>query len=363
VTASLGDRDRAVGQLSRLVQQAAELGREDLRGAALVALANVETWQGRASEARARSSEAKESALACGDRTLLTRALFQSGYVRAIFEGDSRGGVEELREGIRLAEELRERPLLIEGHMRLGTLLFNAGELADAEEQLERCADLAGELGSFRDQSRATSMLSFVLHYRGQTEDAERLGLQAAEWLERTGDQYFQLQNTRGLAVYALAGGDAKLAERRLQQALPLALEAGGWMVVELYRYLVEALIAQGRIEDAARLAEFARRDLPEDDQYALSAVRVAEALVAAGRGDREGAVSSFREALRLMEELDLVVDLCVARIAFARVLVRLGVASECREELELARAAAAAMDARGLASEVERELSAVAAG
>src|SRR5207253_3349018 len=118
------------------------------------------------------------------------------------------------------------------------TLFINGGELSRAEEHLLRALTLGEETGSHRDEARATAMLGFVRYYRGELEEAEQLALQAHERLERTGDRDLQLQNLRELAKHALAAGDPKLAEARLLEAIPRALESGGWIVIELYRYL-----------------------------------------------------------------------------------------------------------------------------
>ena len=44
------------------------------------------------------------------------------------------------------------------------------------------------------------------------------------------------------------------LAEQRLREALPIALELGGWLVIDTYRYLVELLVRQERIDEAREL-------------------------------------------------------------------------------------------------------------
>ena len=44
------------------------------------------------------------------------------------------------------------------------------------------------------------TLLGLVLYYRGEVDEAERLALQALDWLERTSDLYLQLQNLRELA-------------------------------------------------------------------------------------------------------------------------------------------------------------------
>ena len=206
-------------------------------------------------------------------------------------------------------------------------------------------------------------MLTLYRYYRGDVEEAERLALQALAWLERTGDTYLAVQNLRDLARYALARGDASLAESRLRDAVPLALESGGWLVIEIYRYLAEALVAQDRLVEARELVAFAARNLPEEHQYARAALRLAEAAVATAFGENLGALKSFTEAISLLEEQKLLSDLADARLAFAKSLRRFGDHVASRAELERARNIFAPMEASGPLAEIERELTELAVG
>src|SRR5205807_1673776 len=162
--------------------------------------------------------------------------------------------------GLEIAEELEDRALCIEGHMRLGFLLFNLGELGEAEEELLRCSALAGELGSHRDEARVTFQLALVKYYRGELDEAERLGEQA-----------------------------------------------------------------------------FDGSNVPEEDVYARAALLLAEATIATASGEENAATASFGEALRLLEELQLVIDIAEARLAFARALRSFGEEASARTELERA--------------------------
>jgi tetratricopeptide (TPR) repeat protein len=247
--------------------------------------------------------------------------------------------------------------------MRIGTLCFNMGDLAGAQEALERSAALASALGSFRDETRTITLLSPVLYYRGEVEEAERLAMRALEWLERTADTYLQLQNLRELARYALARGDLELAEERLRTAVPLALEVGGWIVIEIYRFLVETLVRQGRVDEARELVEFAARNLPAEDAYAQAALYLAEASIATADSEQERAVARFDDALRLLREQRLLTDLGEARIAFARTLRSFGENANAQDELRRAREEFARMDARELVVQIDRELAEAVTG
>src|SRR5215208_2188689 len=222
VHAGVGELREAGQALAAVAEAAVELARPDVRCLALVTLGNIDHRQGRPSSARARLTEAQTLASESADRALQIRAAFSLAAVQADYEGDSEAAAGDLRRAVAVAEEIDDRTLRVEGHLRLGFHLFNMGDVAGSEAELERCIELAGELGSMRDQARATFLLGLAKYYLGHPEEAERLNVQARDWLERTGEPYFQMQNFRALGLYALARDDLDEAERRLRAAIPV---------------------------------------------------------------------------------------------------------------------------------------------
>jgi class 3 adenylate cyclase/tetratricopeptide (TPR) repeat protein len=356
-----GDLKLAREELTQVVGAAELAERPELRCEALLTLANVDWKQGLAGEERARLSEAAAIADEIGDQRLEILTSFELANVRAWFDGEAAGGVDDLRSAVERAKAYGDRALLTEAHLRLGSELINLGELAEAEEQLEQAVALAGDEGSHRDEARATTLLGFVKYYRGEEDVAERLATQALEWLDRTGDMFLQIQNLRALARYDLARGALDGAEERLRTALPLALECGGWIAIDIYRHLAETLVRLGRVDDARELVAFAARSVPEEDHYARAALLVAEAIVATAGGEATTAATAFAESLRLMEEQQLVIDVSETRIELARALKAFGDLGGARTELERARAAFARMDARAVVEQVDRELAELA--
>jgi hypothetical protein len=125
---ALGELREAATLLTAAGDEASALGRMDLRGAALVALANIDTKQGRGADAKRRLTEAAPLAEAAGDLTLRVRAVFEMAAVRGHFEGASDRAIIELRGALKTAGEIEDRALLVEGHLRIGTLLVRIGE-------------------------------------------------------------------------------------------------------------------------------------------------------------------------------------------------------------------------------------------
>jgi class 3 adenylate cyclase/tetratricopeptide (TPR) repeat protein len=356
----LGELREGGSRLRDVVEQAPGVGRPDLLGEALVRLANIDWKQGRAVEAGTRLDEALGIAADIGDRSLQVRAAFERSSVRAYLLGDTKEALEDLGRARGVAEALDDRSLRAELHLRTGTLLYNLGRLARAEEEFERCLSLARETGSLRDEVRATQSLVFVTYYRGNAAEAERLGLQAAEWLERTGDTLLRIQNFLELAKLALDRGDAVVAEERLRLALDLATSSDAhWLVVDVNRWLTEALLLQDRLAEASQTAQAALAGLPEEDDYARAAAFLAAGSVATARGNPDVAVGRFERALVLMEEQQLVTDLAEARIAFARVLRRFGQVDRARRELRAAHDGLRDTDALGLIGLIDAELEA----
>jgi class 3 adenylate cyclase/tetratricopeptide (TPR) repeat protein len=361
--AQLGELRQACEELEQVVNDAAGADRPDVLCLALVTLSNIAQRQGKANDARQRLEAAGPIAERLGDRRLQVLTRFSAAALAGDFAGDFSNAVVQLQEAVVVAEEMDDTPLRVEAHLRLGFLLSNMGRLVASEEELLRCIELAKRLGSRRDEARAAFQLGLVKYYRGDPQEAQRLNVQAQEWLERTGESYFQIQNFRALGLYALARGEPEEAERVLRQAVPLALEEGGWLVLELYRYLVEALIQQGRIDDARELVAFASRNIPEEDAYARATSLVAAALASTAAGDSNAATANFEEALRLLEDQQLPIELGEARLAFARALRSFGEETGARIELERARAIFKRVEAPGLVAEIDDELAKLADG
>jgi hypothetical protein len=136
-----------------------------------------------------------------------------------------------------------------------------------------------------------------------------------------------------------LQNGRAEEAEAWLREALPVALQIGGWIVQLTYWHLVEALVAQDRLDDAREIVAFAARSVPEEDPQARSSLLLAEALLATAAGESATATASFAEALRLLEEIDYTLDLAEARFVLGRSLRAFADVIGARVELERARA------------------------
>ena len=360
----LGELKDSSDELEEVAQEASALGRADLECEASLLLGDIDQRQGRAGDANERLTKAQELARATGDPYLRSRVAFVLAALVADFEGQHEQAIDGLRSGIADAEQIGDVALEAEGHLRLAPVLMNRGDLAAAESELRCCLRLAGELGSHRVEAEATSWLGVMTYHRGNREEGERLCRQARTWFERTGDSYFQAQNLiHGLAVFALDDGRPDEAEAWLREAIPVAVQIGGWVAIEAYRYLAEALVAQGRLEDARELVAFAARNLPEEDAEARSSLLLAEAIVATAADESATAATAFAEALRLIEELGMPLKLGETRMTLGRSLRSFGDLTGARTELERARAIFVSIGAETRSAAIDAELTELVEG
>ena len=359
----LGLLVEASEELLEVADAASARNRPTVQAEALLLLGDIDIRQGRPNDAHRRLLEAEELAGSTDDSRLRTRVAFVMNTFVGDYLGELDQPIESLRAAIATAEGIDDHALVAEGHLRIAALLMSH-DLAAAEPELQRCLELADDLGSHRIEAEAASWLGIVAYYRGRPEEAERLCLQARTWFERTGDSYFQVQNIIcGLGIFALENGRAEEGETWLREALPVALQIGGWVVLKTYWHLVESLVAQDRLDDAHEIVAFAARGVPEQDPHSRAWFSMAEAWVATAAEESAAAAAAFAEALRLFEELDYALDSAEARFALARSLRTFGEVVGARTELERARTTFVSIGADVRRDRVDAELAELVEG
>jgi hypothetical protein len=127
--------------------------------------------------------------------------------------------------------------------------------------------------------------------------------------------------------------------------------------MMETYRQLVEVLVAKSQVNDAAELVSFAARNLPEEDAYARACLLLAEASVATARDEPTAAATSYAEALRVIEDLDMPLELGEVRYSLARSLRAFSDVAGARTEYERARAIFMRAGAVTPCQRIDREL------
>jgi hypothetical protein len=165
----------------------------------------------------------------------------------------------------------------------------------------------------------------------------------------------------RTLAKCELNTGSPARAEARLRAALPLADQAGGWLSVEMRRCLIEALVELGRTSEAATVLADARTAMPPEDDYAVAAILLAEALISSAGPDPDRAWSSFVESMQIMANLQFWLDHAEAQILYARALTRADLPARAESELREARTRCEQLQADALITDIDRELARLA--
>jgi len=335
--AGLGELRLASDELQAVVDGTRELDLDSVRCEALVLFGNLGWKQGSAAQAETALTEAEELAWRIGNPRLAIRASFEAAWADNWFTGEVEGPTAKLRKSLELATAEGDVAVEIQGLLRLSMMLLNAARLDEGEETLRRCVDLAGGLGSVRDAARAEHMMGMIKYYRRDLNGAEEFLERAQAWLERTGDGHFLIQNLRALSLVALARGDLAQAESHLRQASPLASEHGGYHDMEIARLLVVTLLLLGRSDEAHAAGRAAIETPPGEDPVALATVRRIEGELAAADGDGEAMRNGYRDAVRLLEEMQTLLDLGETHIEFSVQLRAFG--DRAAADIELARA------------------------
>ena len=223
-------------------------------------------------------------------------------------------------------------------------VLFYLGRTAEALESYERTADFATRAGNHRLEMQVLtgavaarvhgatpveeaiihteyvlerpldpSTRSFVYQKRARLEALRGDFVTARAFYGSCRDLALEygLRLRRGVqtqdgAAVELAAGDPVAAERELREGYAVLAELGeiGFRST-VAAYLADALLAQGRLDDAERAAQDVLELAQEDDFEPISRARGTLARIAASRGDYDAAIAAAREAVTLVEPTD----------------------------------------------------------
>jgi DNA-binding CsgD family transcriptional regulator len=209
-----------------------------------------------------------------------------------------------------------------------------------AEEYAQRHLEAAERTGQHDQVVQAHNNLAVIDIYRGdvagaavRAEQIRQAGIdEHDDWTERNGLGL--------LGLIALTEGDAERAVQLLgrwhELAERMALREPGYC--RMQADYVEALVATGRLDEAAAFATMMQANATRLDRRSLSAgaARV-RALIAAAGGDRDEAVRLADEAVRQFAETPLVVEHARAQLTLGQVHRRFKEKSAARAALTAA--------------------------
>jgi class 3 adenylate cyclase/tetratricopeptide (TPR) repeat protein len=362
--------DRAVALLTREDPAYLELGRE---------LSAASFAVGEVARAEALLAGLIEAAAAAGDRRQEWYGLLESAARRRMT--DTAASDDELltvaQDAVAVFEKLGDDVGLARAWRRVAIAHQAFGRYGASAEAAERAVEHARRAASAQEESRSTDMLCTSLLYgptpardaiarcRLLLERADRNPLLEANILSSLVgllgmDGSFEEARAhadRARAVYdelglrlarvgldeiaggvELLAGETEAAERELRAGYEVVATAGGPALAAMQAIrLAEALLAQDRVEEAARLSVESGAALGERDTVAQVYWRTLQASVDARRGEAAGAERLAREAVELASASD---DLNMQGVTLAALGDVLAAAGDQTQAAEARRAA-----------------------
>jgi tetratricopeptide (TPR) repeat protein len=252
---------------------------------------------------------------------------------------------ESARELASTALELFEKASNLAGtaiaHRVLGAADWDTGNFERAEHHDREAARLARAAGNPRVEAHALIDLANVLIYSGPTRAEEGLELydRAAGLFESSSDHasLSRVRMNRSILLHNM--GRREEALREVAQA-EVHADASGSLLWRVYTILNEAIFRAeaGETTRVRLLTEKARelnrrlRDRLSDEQ-----ITMIDGMVLENEDDLARARDRFLEALRLVQELEMLPDVLEVRYRLARLAVRIGDWEEARQQIQLA--------------------------
>lgn len=255
-----------------------------------------------------------------GDHAALARALGVSGKLR-FWRGEAAAAIRDLERAAGLARQAGELAQEVDSlQALLMALLFGPMPVAQAIVRVE-----ALQPTEQRNRTLRVHRLRTRAHFhamQGSFATARENIAQAKELAEELGLEYTLARIAAQSGPIELLAGDAAAAERELRPAYEALKRMGSWGdTASILPPLVDALLAQGRDEDALQLADLAaQKAVPEDIDGQVGWRRV-RAKTLARHGDLHQAQRLAREAIAIADLTDYLELRAQARTDLADVL------------------------------------------
>ncbi|MBA2257047.1 MAG: tetratricopeptide repeat protein [Thermoleophilaceae bacterium] len=264
-----------------------------------------------------------------GDEAGLARALCLGGKLR-LWGGEAAAAIEGLERAARYARDAGDHAEEAES-LRYAFTAMHRGPMP-VDEALQRCGEVGPE-GNRRLEISLLETRAQLEAMRGRFDVARDLISQARALAEEHG-----LSRGPHAGAIELLAGDAAAAERELRppcEDLERVGELG--FLASVAPVLVDAVLAQGRVEEALQLTERwtpERLTVPEDADAQVGWRRV-RAKVLASKGEFDEAERLGREAVRIAAETDYLDARAKAAADLAEVLRLAGRPKESAAALE----------------------------
>lgn len=230
----------------------------------------------------------------------------------AMAEGDLSVALELLEQARTVFDEARDMPELDETYDDLGQVYLLLGNPVDAEQAIRRSLAVGREMGWERGKGRSYLLLGSAAVAVGEFSQAGRHFEEALDTFEAIGDDIGRADALEHLADwYASEGnaeGDLSRAIGMYKRARQHQLERHDLRGVgRTHRKLARTYRLErdyGRAADALEAADDNFRGV--SDPREIAPLEFERGALAAARNDQPTAVSSFRRALSLFQELSL---------------------------------------------------------
>jgi len=216
----------------------------------------------------------------------------------------------------------------------------------------------SGEVGAHLDVGFGCRAASAAL--RGDADVARRLASEGLRVAESISDRFTAAWNSAILGFLDVSNADYARAIRDLEPATRFLddLNPAEPGVFTSMPDLVEALVAVGRVPEAERRIERLEAQAgARGGSWAVAVAARGRALVAASRGDLEGAEAAALRSIAGLEELNLAFEAARSRLVLGQVHRRAKKKRVAREQLEAARNTFVALEASLWAERTEAEL------
>jgi DNA-binding CsgD family transcriptional regulator/DNA polymerase III delta prime subunit len=300
-----GDLRGALRHAREALAHAEQLGDPHLLVETIARVALFETWHGVATAGLLERGLALERELA-EPPPLYASPSFVRGlrlmYADRVDESRAALERELARAGERGDEDAREHCLF-----HLASVEWRAGRWAAALERAEEKLEQDEQRGLEQSMSAALFLRARLHASLGRIGEARVDAERGIALAEAVGDEQFRIASTTVLGSLELSLGNAAEAARLLGPLCDL-LRSRGFREPTMHPVLpnaIEALVATGKLDEAARLlGELEQAGREFDSPWALATAARCGGLFAAARGDLDAALSHLEHALVEHERL-----------------------------------------------------------
>jgi predicted ATPase/class 3 adenylate cyclase len=295
----LADLPAVSREMERVGAEAADAGELQIEGKALTALAEVALLR----EADLpRAKELAERALSVLEPDQRFRALMISATI-----GRWQGELDEqerfAQDALLLAQRLGRTDLEAQATRDLADVRLVQLRYGEAGALAQRALVLAEESGSIVAKAQALAQAGHVQTQQGDSDAAEASFEEARSLFSEAGAGLHLGRVLARLAELASGRNDTTAAEKLLRESIRMLkpLEDRGTLC-ESQRQLAEVLVAQGKLDEADRVALEAIETVGPHDVSSQATTRLSLGLVRVAQGRDAEAESLMREAWQLIE-------------------------------------------------------------